>query len=88
MFGVLMMSVGEMRVMGSGLVIAVSNVRSSFAMMLSGLLMMLGGLLMVIGGVLGVRHGRLLLSFRVLRTPLNNAILRQACDGRERAKPP
>jgi hypothetical protein len=81
MFGVLMMRMGEMRVMGAGFVIAVGDMRGGFAMMLRGVLMMLGGVFVMFGSVFGVRQGRLLFFGRILRTALNSVILRQTRDG-------
>lgn len=59
MFGLLMMSMGEMRVMGARFVLAVRDEAGGFAMMLRGLFVMLGGEFVLLGGALGVRHGRL-----------------------------
>ncbi|MGO9756979.1 MAG: hypothetical protein ACLPNY_10235 [Roseiarcus sp.] len=59
MFGVLVMRMGEMRVMGPRFVLAVRKEAGGFAMMLGGLIVVLGGELVLLGGVLGVRHGRL-----------------------------
>ena len=59
MFGVLVMRMGEMRMMRARFVIAVGDVAGGGAMMFGGLFVMLGGVLVMLGGVLGVRHGRL-----------------------------
>ena len=60
MFGVLVMAMGQMRVMGARFVIAILDERGGFAMMLGGMFMVLGGMFVMICSVLGVRHGRLL----------------------------
>jgi hypothetical protein len=59
MFGLFMMGMGEVRVMGARFVLAVRDVAGGFAVMLGGFFMMLGGEFVMFGGVLGVRHGRL-----------------------------
>jgi 23S rRNA (cytidine1920-2'-O)/16S rRNA (cytidine1409-2'-O)-methyltransferase len=59
MFGVLVMAMGQMRVMGARFVVAIRDMRGGFAVMLGGVFVMFGGVLVVIGGVLGVSHGRL-----------------------------
>ncbi|MGA2791945.1 MAG: hypothetical protein ABSE69_00210 [Roseiarcus sp.] len=59
MFGLFMMSMGQMRMMGARFVLAVRDEGGGFAMMLCGLFVMLCGEFMLLGGVLGVRHGRL-----------------------------
>jgi hypothetical protein len=59
MFGVRMMGVGEMGVMGAGLMIALGDMGRRFAMVLGGAVVVLGGLLVVLGGAFGVRHPRL-----------------------------
>ena len=81
MFGMFVMGVREMRMMGARFVIAILNERGGFAMMLSGMFMVLGGMFVMICSVLGVRHGRLLSNGRILRMALNSAILRQTRDG-------
>ena len=82
MFGMFVMGVSEMRMMGARFVIAILDERGGFAMMLRGVFMVLGGVLVMICSVLGVRHGRLLFNCRILRPALNSAILRQTRDGR------
>jgi hypothetical protein len=59
MFGVLVMRMGEMCMMGARLVVAIRHMGGGFAMMLGGMLVMFSGVLVMFGGVLGVRHGRL-----------------------------
>jgi hypothetical protein len=59
MFGLLMMSMGQVRVMGARFVIAVGDEGGGFAMVLRGLVVVLCGELVMLGGVLGVRHGGL-----------------------------
>jgi hypothetical protein len=87
MFGMLVMRMGEMRMMGAGLVIAITHMSGGFAMMLGGMFVMFGGVLVMFGGVLGVRHGRLPFSCRILRTAFNSVILRQIRDERPRNEP-
>ena len=87
-FGMFVMRVSEMRMMGAGFMIAILDERGGFAMMLSGMFMVLGGMFVMICSVLGVRHGRLLFKDRILRPALNSAILRQNRDGpRQKALP-
>ena len=81
MFGMFVMGVSEMRMMGAGFMIAILDERGGFAMMLRGVFMVLGGVFVMICSVLGVRHGRLLSNGRILRMALNSAILRQTRDG-------
>ena len=88
MFGMFVMRVSEMRMMGARFVVAILDKRGSFAMMLGGLFVVLGGMFVMICSVLGVRHGRLLFNCRILRTALNSAILRQTRDGRRQKTPP
>ena len=59
MLGVLVMRVGEMRMMRAGFVIAIGDMSRGFTMVLGGVFVMLGGLLVMLGGLLGVRHRRL-----------------------------
>ena len=59
MFGVLVMRMSEVGMMGARLVVAVTHVRRGHAVMFGGLLVMLCRVLVMLGGVLGVRHGRL-----------------------------
>ena len=59
MLGVLVMGMGEMRMMGARLVVAVGDMAGGGAVMFGGLFVMLCGVLVMLGGVLGVRHGRL-----------------------------
>jgi hypothetical protein len=80
--GVQIMRAGKMGMVSGGLVHAASGVFGGFAMMMRGVLVMLGRMPMMFGGALGVSHGRLLVSARVLRTSANNAIVRQASDGK------
>jgi hypothetical protein len=82
MFGMFVMGVSEMRMMGARFVVAILDEPGRFAMVLGSLFVVLGGVLVMICSVLGVRHGRLLFKDRILRTALNSAILRQTRDGR------
>jgi hypothetical protein len=56
MLGLLMVSMGEMRVMGARLVIVLLEMGGGLTMMLGGAFEMLGGVLMMFGGALGVTH--------------------------------
>jgi hypothetical protein len=57
--GMLVMRMGEMRVMGAGFVIVIGHMGSGLAMMVGRVLVMLRSVLVMLGGMLGMRHGRL-----------------------------